>query len=466
MFMAHVSACLFLACFIIAVGCASLGFPLFFVGGILLFGVVMVFGFAFRRVPFAPVLAVILAVTFGYCSVDTRIPEYRVNGQYQWQAQVLSKQSKQTYDKLILVDSMALRFAVSVHAPSPYMPGDTIDGHCDMAYIPLRTEDPYERVNIGHGVFHACRFGSAVIFRHEKEPTMFARIADLVTKRFRYALKEPYSSVVVAIVTGDGSRIPEDILRDFTNSGLRHIIVVSGMHLAILGNVLMHSAILLGVHRQHALWGVILMLCLFVGVIGAPVSAVRGLCMAAITLLVQYAGRQRHAYMVLLLACAGMLVVNPFFLVFNVGFQLSFLATIAIVYGAPVWVRIFKSFIPYSIISQTLGVSTAAYLGTIPISAYYFGEISVTAIIANLIVVPVVPFIYGLSAVVLLVDPYIPLISRMLGAGIDLVLTIVRVIGTVSTINLRLTIWLVVLMYVGLGIGLVLSQRKEKTYEW
>ncbi|GAJ08876.1 unnamed protein product, partial [marine sediment metagenome] len=109
--------------------------------------------------------------------------------------------------------------------------------------------------------------------------------------------------------------------------------------------------------------------------------------------------RDKHLYNSLALAALIILLLNPFTL-FDVGFQLSFMATLGILYLTPHFLGYFRfskprKFITY--ILTSLGVSAGALVGVYPIVAFYFNKISLIALISNILVVPQVAIIIALG---------------------------------------------------------------------
>jgi len=114
--------------------------------------------------------------------------------------------------------------------------------------------------------------------------------------------------------------------------------------------------------------------------------------MGGLYLLAQKMGRQSIGSRVIAIACAGMLLINPLLLIYDVGFQLSFLAVMGLIYLAP----IFKGFINIFArnkaknIVEIISTTFAAQVFTLPIMIYNFGNLSFVSPITNILVLPIV----------------------------------------------------------------------------
>jgi len=131
------------------------------------------------------------------------------------------------------------------------------------------------------------------------------------------------------------------------------------------------------------------------------VSSVRAGIMGGTYLLSQKIGRQNMGSRIIVIACSLMLVINPLLLFYDVGFQLSFLAVLGLIYLEPV----IKKFVKISILSTTF----AAQIFTLPIMIYNFGNISFVSPITNLLILPIVPalMVLGFLASILGIFSYI-----------------------------------------------------------
>ncbi len=224
-------------------------------------------------------------------------------------------------------------------------------------------------------------------------------------------LSPPYSFILGAMVLGDKSKMPQDLKEKLNTAGVRHITAVSGMHVVILSGIIMSFLLSLGFWRGQAFYFSLLILFLFILMIGAHPSAIRAGIMGGLLLFGEKIGRRNVSIRGLVLACFLMLAFNPFLLLYDAGFQLSFLAVAGIIYFGSFFKRLFN-FVPEVLKLRGILVMTfSAQVFTFPLLIYHFGRISLVTPLVNLLVLPVVYWIMISGFVFLLLG----LISSFLG---------------------------------------------------
>ncbi|MEA3295679.1 MAG: ComEC/Rec2 family competence protein [Patescibacteria group bacterium] len=202
----------------------------------------------------------------------------------------------------------------------------------------------------------------------------------------------PQSLILGSIILGDKARISEQWKQKLNITGLRHITCISGMHIGILAIVLTLLALSLGLWRAQAFYFTAVLLSLFIIMTGFQTSAIRAGIMVGIFLFAQKIGRIRTAHRALIFAGVLMLIHNPLLLKSDIGFQLSFLAVLGIIYLTPFFENCFK-FISIKFLRNILSASLSAQIFTLPILIYNFGYISIVGVFTNMLVIPVLPFI-------------------------------------------------------------------------
>jgi len=205
-------------------------------------------------------------------------------------------------------------------------------------------------------------------------------------------LSPPQGSILGAIILGDKQKISEEWKNKLNIAGVRHITAVSGLHVTVLSSILMTLLLWLGFWRQQAFYFAILIITLFVVMTGLQPSAIRAGIMGSLFLIAQYFGRMSSASRAIFFAGAVMLAQNPLLLKLDVGFQLSFLAMLGIIYLLPVFQNCLK-FIPWLQPKSILAMTFSAYLFTLPILIYNFGYISLVALLVNILIIPLLYWI-------------------------------------------------------------------------
>ena len=215
-------------------------------------------------------------------------------------------------------------------------------------------------------------------------------------------------AVVAAMSLGDKSALTRDIKDVYSVSGASHVLALSGLHLGI---IYMIFSLFLPMRRWPALSQlvIILMIWAFVFLVGMSVSVVRSAVMLTVYGLLSIGHREKMSVNALCFTAIAMLMWNPTWL-FDVGFQMSFMAVLAILLFVPLINDVFPAefLMEHRCIKWFWGmvaVSCAAQLGVAPLIALYFGRFSTYFLLTNFIVVPAAFVILWLSLLALIVPP-------------------------------------------------------------
>ena len=125
------------------------------------------------------------------------------------------------------------------------------------------------------------------------------------------------------------------------------VIAVSGMHVVILSAILMEVLLACGLWRQQAFYFTVFFIFIYILLAGLPISGIRAGIMGIVYLLAQRVGRQNFSSRSVVLAGVLMLLVNPLLLIYDVGFQLSFLAVLGIINLGPFFENVFSVLLRY-----------------------------------------------------------------------------------------------------------------------
>lgn len=214
-----------------------------------------------------------------------------------------------------------------------------------------------------------------------------------LTESILVALPAPAGELLVAILLGDEHRLSEEVIGKFNITGTRHIMAISGMNITIISKIILGFFLAIGLWRRQAFIATIFILTLFVIMVGAPASVIRAGVMAGVFLFAQNIGRPKSEVRAITYAALIMLLLNPLLLRFDIGFQLSFLAILGIIYFSE-YIKKYFSIFPEALGIREAAASTiAAQLTTLPILVYNFGKISSVSFPANILVVPTLPFV-------------------------------------------------------------------------
>ena len=203
------------------------------------------------------------------------------------------------------------------------------------------------------------------------------------------AMPEPHASLVAGILLGEKAALPQDVSDAFRRTGLTHILVLSGSNVTVVAEALIRSFSFLP--RVMGLWCGSLSIILFAIMTGASATTVRATTMALVVILAKGSGRRYDVARALCLAAIIMLMENPMVLAFDIGFQLSFIATLALIYVSPI-VSTYIRFIPESFqFREIISTSISTQIFILPFVLYSMGEISIISLVTNLLVLPLVP---------------------------------------------------------------------------
>ncbi|CAN5280141.1 ComEC/Rec2 family competence protein [soil metagenome] len=195
------------------------------------------------------------------------------------------------------------------------------------------------------------------------------------------------AALLPALVLGDTSGLSPEVVNDFRSAGLTHLTAVSGANVTIVCGAVLLSAVFLGPRVAVLLAAVVLVA--FVVVVQPTPSVLRAAVMGAITLLAIVASRRRQAIPALSATVIALMAVAPHLAV-DIGFALSVSATAALVVLAPAWSRRMVAGGWPKPLADALCVATAAQLVTAPLIAGISGSFSVVAVVANLLVAPMI----------------------------------------------------------------------------
>lgn len=234
-------------------------------------------------------------------------------------------------------------------------------------------------------------------------------IFEIVTRNW----SEPQASFLVGLLLGGGGNMPTDLNQDFQTTGTTHIIALSGFNVTIIVAVI--SAVMIRWCGRRWAWiPSLAVVILFVVMTGASASVVRAAIMAVIAQAAIFFGRPVAMSRLLILTALTMLIVNPFILEFDLGFQLSFLATLGIVYVSRPLATRFSWLTEHFSIRENAAATMGAMLVTEPWIIWAFGRFSLISPFINIAVLPFIPLAMGMGAVTVLLAWCAPPVGRLM----------------------------------------------------
>lgn len=319
----------------------------------------------------------------------------------------------------------------------------------------------------GFGTFAGVIYTAKVVSIQRPEPGDVGRkVRDWFASSIRRAIPEPQASLGIGYLTGQKSALPTELSEALQIAGLSHVVVASGYNLTIL--VRLARRLFMRISKFVSALASSIMIASFVAMTGLSPSMSRAGLVSGLSLISWYYGRRFHPFVLLPLAAAITVAFQPSYAWGDVGWQLSFSAFAAVMIVGPLLQRFFFGEKEPGIIRQILGETVAAHIVTIPIVVASFGVISNVAIIANLLIVPLVPlamlltFISGIATLIL--DP----IASIIALPATWLLTYMTTTATYladlpwAQIEFSASWWMILLYYLFLIIICIMMQRVSK----
>lgn len=236
------------------------------------------------------------------------------------------------------------------------------------------------------------------------------------------ALPEPHASLGLGFLVGTRMLMPDDLTAQLSATGLTHIVAVSGYNLTILVRLTRRLF-----SKRSIYLSTITSLALILGfvlVTGLSPSISRAMVVSTLAITAWYFGREIKPTILILTSAAITAMVNPLYLWFDLGWYLSFAAFFGVLVLAPLITKRFFKKRP-KIFGQIIIETTSAQLMALPIIAVVFSELSLISLLANVIVLPLIPLAMLLTFIAGVVGMVVPHISSWLAWPADIILTFI-----------------------------------------
>lgn len=219
---------------------------------------------------------------------------------------------------------------------------------------------------------------------------MLSRIRASAAAILARTFPEPQSAYATALLIGDRSGISYELSEIFRRAGTSHIVALSGFNITLIVNFLTALFVHMSIDRRKSFGLVLGGIAFFVLVTGASATVLRAGLMGALMALAYRVGRQYSMVNALALAAAVMLFAQPRLAAGDIGFQLSFAATIGMAsIGYPL-IRRFAA-VPNPLgMRDLLLISLGVEMMVLPLLLYHFGQVAALSIVTNLLILPLV----------------------------------------------------------------------------
>lgn len=248
----------------------------------------------------------------------------------------------------------------------------------------------YGKVSPGFGNVAAALYRAEITKVERPQPGDIALgLRNWFGELVRQVVPEPESSLGLGYLLGQRRSLPPELSESLRIAGLTHVIVASGYNLTIL--VRLARRLFMRISRFSALAAASGMVVSFMAVTGMSPSMSRAGLVTGLSLLAWYYGRKFHPFVLLPLAASVTVLINPSYAWGDIGWQLSFAAFAGVMILAPLLQAYFFGDKKPGVLRQVLGETVAAQIATLPILIVVFGQVSNVALIANVLVLPLVP---------------------------------------------------------------------------
>jgi len=312
---------------------------------------------------------------------------------------IVSKEPEtdEKYQKIIVEDNDKNKILINSDIYPQYQYGDELKVKC-ILQEPKNFEDStfdYQMYLAKDGIYRICNKTQVIAVAENKGSRFYAGVLKIKNKfeeKLSAVFPDPEGAYLKGLILGGGKRMTKDLNDAFSRTGTTHTVAVSGYNVTIVAAFLMWLGIFLGLWRQQVFSFALIGIVLFVLMTGAPSSAVRAGIMGGLVIWAMKEGRLANSMNAIILAAAVMLLINPLLLRYDAGFQLSFLATLGIVWLYPLFEKFFQKG-SANIFKETILLTMAAQIFVLPILLNSFEKLSIVSPLANLLILPAIPYI-------------------------------------------------------------------------
>ncbi len=328
------------------------------------------------------------------------------------------------------------------------------------------------------GVHSLMRETSVTVLERGAGDSLFSRLIDLrasAADRIRQHLPEPQAGLLVGILLGSERGISPEVSDAFAATGAAHVIAISGFNMAILSGVIIGVLRRLQVRPLPAALTSIAIIGIYTLLVGANPAVVRAALMSG--LLVVGTALRRDTYLPASLAFAALLLsaLNPLVL-WDVGFQLSFFATLGLALFAAPYGRLLAS-LPRpqrgklaasanALIFEPLATTLAATTFTLPLTMLYFGQVSPFILLVNLLIIPVQPLLLLLGIAATLIAFFLPPLAQLLYwlelLPLSWTIEVVRLFARVPTLEVFVSPNLIAVFFIVAAGGAMLKAAQPR----
>ncbi len=311
------------------------------------------------------------------------------------------------------------------------------------------------------GIYYQMYFPKVLVTTDGKGNFIYEKLfsfKEVLIQNITRMIPDPEAALGGGILLGVKQSLGTDLLQKFRDTGVAHIVVLSGYNIAVVAIAV--AAAVAFLPFTFRVVASVVGIVLFAMMVGGGATVVRATIMVLVVILARAAGRENDSLRALVLAGGLMVAVNPMILLHDVSFQLSFAATLALIVLYPIIEKHFL-FVKQKTLRAILVATIAAQIFVLPLLLYHMGTISLVSIVANFFVLPVVPL--GMLAVVLVATlAWVPMLGSALAFVSYAILTyIIFAVELFSKVpfaalhDISFPLWMLVVSYTLLAIFVI-----------
>lgn len=263
------------------------------------------------------------------------------------------------------------------------------------------------------GIYYQMYFPKVFVKAHNRGNFVYEKLVafkEILIRNIKKMIPDPEAALGGGILLGVKQSLGTDLLQRFRDTGVAHIVVLSGYNIAVVATAV--AATVAFLPFTFRIIASTLGIILFALMVGGGATVVRATIMVLVVILARATGRESDALRALVFAGGLMVAVNPMILLHDVSFQLSFAATLSLIVLSPIIEKYFL-FVTQKTLRAILVATVAAQIFVLPLLLYHMGTISFVSILANFFILPIVPL--GMLTVTLVATlAWVPMLGSAL----------------------------------------------------
>ena len=286
-----------------------------------------------------------------------------------------------------------------------------------------------EKQNIGHQIY-LNNSSIKIIKQHQNFNYYIEKLRNALSDSFAiHHFDAKTKAIIDALLLGQRVAIDKATITDYSNAGVIHILAISGLHISILYFFLVFLLKPLRSFRfgkEIELLSVLFVLWLFAFLTGLPASVTRAVTLFSFISVGTYFNQSKAIYNAMATSALLILLFSPN-AIFDIGFQLSYAAVLSIVLFQPFYKKfhVTQNKIALYFIDM-MAVSMAAQIGVLPLSLYYFNQMPLLFLLANLVIIPLSSFVLIYGIILLGLNFMVPELAVYLGKVLNLSIQIMN----------------------------------------